>query len=378
MKHILSSILLSLFLSACGGGGSATPAPSASNVSVSIPLPATLYESSYKNFKLNGTDSIKYTVYPWSVYNLRWGGDSIAYGFGDFLKAGELSVFVAYQNYNPTDSYSSIQSNSTSYASEYVFYTVNTDKSLTKTISFKGCLHPRKAVVSDFNKDGMPDVFVACHGYDSSPFPGEKSQLVLSSGRGKYTVTDVGEIAFTHGASAADINGDDYPDVVVATGNSVYFYINQKNGTFIKDTTILSSVNSSLPYYNIELVDVDGDGKIDIIVGGHEFEGASTKIIYANSDGKYGSRVLNIPSVLTKGTVNDFTLVGNTLYVNRTTDGTNSLGAYQGMTIQSYNLINGSSTVVADVPGKWIPWLLPKTKNNQIGVGPYDSSTFFQ
>ena len=374
MKHILSPILVSLFLVACGGGGSS---PTTIVTPSSAPVvSATLYDTSYKNFKLNGADSIKYTMYPWAVYNLRWGGDSLAYGFGDFLKAGELSVFVAYQNYIPSDPYSLVQNDPNNYASEFVFYTINADKSLTKSISFKGCLHPRKAVVADFNKDGTPDVFVSCTGYDSSPFPGEKNQLVLSNSRGQYTVTDVGDIGFNHGASAADVNNDGYPDVVVATGSDVYFYINQKNGTFIKDTTRIN--NLRLRYYNVELLDIDSDGKLDMALGGHEFAGDTTMILYGNGDGTFGTRILNIPVVQTKGTVNDFTLVGNILYVNRTTDATSSLGAYQGMTIQSYNLINGSSTVVADVPGKWIPWLLPKTKNNQTGVGPYNSSDFYQ
>jgi hypothetical protein len=368
MKHILSPILLSLLLTACGGGGSPTPTPT----SVIPILPATLYDTSYKNFKLNGTDSIKYPV-----YHLRWGGDPIAIGYGDFLKTGELSVFVAYQNYVPTDPYSVIQNNPTNYASEYVFYTVNSDKSLTKSISLKGCLHPRKAVVADFNKDGIADVFVACHGYDSSPFPGEKSQLVLSTGRGQYTITDIGDIAFTHGASAADVNNDGYPDLVVANGNNVYFYINQKNGSFIKDTTRILNLTLPLPYYNVELIDVDNDSKIDVVVGGHENQGATTKVLYG-SDGVFGSKFLNIPAIQTKGTVNDYTLVNNILYVNRTTDSSSSLGWYNGLTIQSYNLNTGTSNIAADVSGNWVTWLLPKTKNNVAGVGSYNSSDFYQ
>lgn len=370
MKHILSPILLSFFLVACGGGGGST----SSSVEPVTPVnSAALYDTSYKNFKLNGIDSIKYPI-----YHLRWGGDPIAFGYGDFLKSGELSVFVAYQNYIPSEPYSLVQNNPSNYASEFVFYTVNADKSLSKSVSLKGCLHPRKAVVADFNKDGIPDVFVACHGYDSSPFPGEKSQLVLSSGRGQYTVSDVGETDFTHGASSADINGDGYPDVVVAVGNNIYFYINQKNGTLLKDTTRISNIDPSLPYYNIELVDVDSDGKLDVIVGGNELQGATTKVMYANSDGTYGSRFLNIPAIQSKGTVNDFTLVGNILYVNRATDASSSLGWYNGLTIQSYNLTTGISSIIADVSGSWIPWLLPKTNNNQNGVGPFNSSAFYQ
>jgi len=336
-------------------------------------MSASLYDTSYKNFKLNGTDSIKYPN-----YQLRWKWGEAAIAFGDFLKAGELSVFVAYQNYNPDNTYAQIQSNPNDYASEYIFYTVNADRTLTRSVTLRGCLNPRKAVVADFNKDGIADVFVACHGYDSSPFPGEKSQLVLSNSRGQYTVTDIGDLKFNHGASAADINGDGYPDIVVADGNNIYFYINQKNGNFIKDTTRFLNLNSSLPYYNVELIDIDNDGKVDVVAGGHENQGATTKVLYGNTDGIFGSRFLNIPAIQTKGTVNDYTLVSNILYINRTTDDTSSIGAYRGMTIQSYNLTTGNSNIVADVFGKWIPWLLPKTKNNLLGVGPFDSTTFYQ
>ncbi len=31
----------------------------------------------------------------------------------------------------------------------------------------------------NFNGDGRPDVFVACHGYDASPFPDERNKTVL-------------------------------------------------------------------------------------------------------------------------------------------------------------------------------------------------------
>lgn len=366
MKTIVSVLLVCLLTACGGGGGSTTPAAQTHNS-------ATLYDTSYKNFSLNGIDSIKYPT-----YHLRWGGDPIAIGFGDFIKQGELSVFVAYQNYIPTDPYSLVQNNPQSYASEYVFYTVNDDKSLTKSISLKGCLHPRTAVVADFNKDNIPDVFVSCTGYDNSPFPGERSQLVLSTTRGQYIVKDVGEINFNHGASAADVNNDGYPDVVVAVGNDVHFYINQKDGTFIKDRTRVNV--ASLPYYNVEMFDVDGDGKIDLLIGGHEFEGAVTKILYNDGNGNFGVRAMDIPASTTYGLVNSFTLNDNILYINRTTDRTNSNGWYNGLVVQALNLSDRNSKMVANNSGTntpWVGWLLPKMRDGKNGVGSYNKADFY-
>ena len=44
-----------------------------------------------------------------------------------------------------------------------------------------GLVHPRKALPGDFNGDGRLDIFVAGHGYDHPPFPGEWPALILST-----------------------------------------------------------------------------------------------------------------------------------------------------------------------------------------------------
>jgi hypothetical protein len=346
--------------------------------------PAILYETSYKNFKLNGSDSI---IYP--IYHLRYGGNPLAIGFGDFLKSGELSVFVAYQNYDPsTDQLSTIQSNPTDYSSEFVFYTINADNSLTKSISMKnGCLHPRKAIIADFNKDDIPDVFVACHGYDNVPFPGEKSNLLLSNGRGNYVKSESLDVAFTHGASAADINGDGYPDLIRTTGGTIDVFINQKDGTFIRKLDAISD-NNVLGYYNVELFDVDADGYIDIISGGNDWDKngslpSKTKIWYGNVDGSFGNRTSTLPPIPGRGVVNDFTIIkkGNEtlIYVNRTSDSSTLGGWYNGMAIQSFNLSSLTSNLIADdQTTSWVAWLLPKLKGTSQGVGPFNSNGFFQ
>lgn len=381
MKHTVPSILLSLLLVACGGGGgtdvASTPVTSAPIIAGS------LYDTSYKNFKSYPIDTI---TFPTSNYGLS-GWKPMAHGFGEFTKQGELGVFIANQNY--TTQYDSLAtvSSDPKYLSDFTFWTINPDKTLTKVSSVKGCLHPRKAIVADFNHDGIPDVLVACHGYDDSPFPGERSKLLLSNGRGNYVMSDVLDSEFNHGAAAADINGDGYPDVVRAAGATLAIFINQRDGTFVKQTTGIND-NATTGYYNVELVDLNNDGIVDIIASGSDWNqnGATstpTKIWYRDGNGSFGNTTTVVPTIPGRGVVNDFTLVSDgskqILYVDRTSDASSVGGWYHGMAIQSYNLSTSASTLVADVQsGNWVHWLIAKTRGNVTGIGPYDSSMFYQ
>lgn len=369
-NHILASLVFSLVLTGCGGGGGGA----SNNTPVVAPsvMMASLYDTSYKNFKSYPVDTL---TLPASSYGTS-GWLPSAIGLGEFNKQGELGVFIANQNYTTqNDSLVTVNSDP-KYLSDFTFWSVNSDKTLTKISSVKGCLNPRKAVVADFNKDGIPDVFVACHGYDDAPFPGEKSKILLSTVRGSYTVSDIGDIAFTHGASAADVNNDGYPDIVVATGNDIYFYINQHNGTFSKNTTLVT--NPNLPYYSVELVDVNNDGKVDLLIGGHEFQGATTKILYADGTG-FGATSTTIPAIAGDGVVLDFTYIAskNQLYIERAYDSTNPSGFYGGWALQTFNMTTTISSKIVDSIGNLVGWMVPKTVNGQTGVVPYTGSNSF-
>ena len=364
MKYLIPSILLSSFLASCGGGGGIAPAPSGPVI------PATLYDTSYYNFKSYPINTL---TYPTSH------GDAITYGYGDFNKAGELGVFIAFPNQTPNLSLETVNSNP-KYLSDFTFWSINSDKTMTMVSSVKGCINPRKAVVADFNKDGIPDVFVACHGYDAQPFPGEKSKLMLSNSRGSYTMTDVGEIQFGHGASAADINNDGYPDIVMTNGSSVHFYINQRNGTFVRDDTRIVPGNYDLTqYWSVELIDINNDGKVDLLVGGNDFvDGHPTRILYGDG-ARFGTTSTLIPTVAGAGIVLDFTYIKSTnqLFLGRVFDPTNSTGWYNGWALQAIDLTTGVSNVLVNLASRWIYWFIPSVSNNHVGVSPFNYSTFY-
>lgn len=357
------ALLLVSTLVGCGGGSSPTP-----NTPTGPVMVATLYDTSYKNFKSYPVHTLTHPSYRGLS-----GHDSIVYGYGDFNKAGELGVFIAYSNHFTSMSATTLTSD-TKYLSDFTFWSINSDKTMTMVSSVKGCLNPRKAVVADFNKDGIPDIFVACHGHDVFPFFGEKSKLVLSKSRGVYATTDIGNVDFAHGASAADINNDGYPDIVVATGGDVYFYINQGNGSFIKDTTkIISGEYTLSHYYSVELIDINNDDKLDLLVGGNDYAaGHPTRILYGDGS-TFGKTSKIIPTVKDSGTVIDFTYIESKkqLFLGRVYDETHPAGWYRGWTLQSFNIETDISTTIASMLGPWVFWFIPATVDNKTGVSTF-------
>ena len=136
--------------------------------------------------------------------------------------------------------------------------------------------HPREVDVADFNGDGKLDIFVAAHGYDAAPFPGERNVLLISRGDGTYadqSATLPSAPDFSHSTTIGDINGDGIPDIFVGNvplPQKAYFLIGKGDGTFTQATELipadLTSPNGST-FLTSLLVDVDGDGFPDLVLG---------------------------------------------------------------------------------------------------------------
>ena len=100
--------------------------------------------------------------------------------------------------------------------------------------------HEREAVIADFNGDGIDDFFIAAHGLDTQPFPGEQNILVLSTPNGPIEVSDTNLPLLndmSHGADGGDIDGDGDIDIVIATHRGSekiepYVLLNNGEGSF--------------------------------------------------------------------------------------------------------------------------------------------------
>jgi FG-GAP-like repeat len=349
--------LLAIFvgLTSCGGGSSSGTAAQPVPVTP-IPVLAT----SYLNAKSVGFGGAKLPFDPYTA---------IAHTFADFKRNGEYQLFVATVGYDVN--------NAATYSNRGIFkiYSKQSDgsfledkSSLTDTV---GCLHPRKAIIADFNQDGRPDIFVGCTGIDAAPFPGEKSALILSKPNGSYSKTYMDFAAYAHGSSAADLNGDGYPDIVI-TDTSVnlkpLILINNKDGTFAKRTDLIPSNLKWKQIYSAELIDINKDGKLDLLLAGHEWDDGfhaniSPSIYFGNGTADFSSITpTSLPTVANEGVTLDMTFDSGSIYLLRTSGGDGTF--YLSTVIQKISYPSLVSSVIfnsnrASNSGfPWMPWMV--------------------
>lgn len=352
----VATVILSM-LAGCGGGGGSSSAGASGNSSVTrlsgSPIP--IQASSYLNFKNIG-------LQPENLPSNVSGNGTTARAYGDFTRTGNIDVITATLTYDVNKPISMAT------PSELKYWKVMSDGSFvedsSKLNSTAGCIHPRKALVADFNSDGTPDVFLSCHGYDAGSYSGEKNKIILSTSSGVFSVQDASaEIGYWHGATALDVNSDGAIDVVAVTGRNTFAtFINDGTGKFSLEAPGRFPTLVSNGYYTIESFDIDSDGNKDILLGGHEFSGANTIVLV--NPGNYnfsGVSPITLPPVSGKGVVLDFVVTNAganaSIWVLRTGDVDNF---YVGKYIQKVSWQNlNSSLVLQDQTGSWIPWIIP-------------------
>lgn len=288
-----------------------------------------------------------------------------ARAFGDFFGSGNSDYFVATLAYSPQEPLDEAQ------PGEFRFYRWTPGGYVlepAKIDETTGCLHPRKAVVADFNEDGQPDIFVACHGYDADPFPGEANHVLLSQPDGVYQSRQAadGLTGFFHSATAFDVNLDGNIDVVVTDNfidTPVFALLGDGSGNFQPDYTLFPGGRAN--YFAVEAADVDGDGRTDLLVGGHEWENGEPEVLLADGTGSFATAERHeLPAVANEGVVLDFVVMdadmdgASEIYVLRTSGGDGTF--YQSRTVQRVTWPDRAGTVlVSERPAQWIDFLHP-------------------
>lgn len=321
--------------------------------------------TSYANMKLTGVKAQDLdAVQP---------GDAFAYG--DFFGDGSYSIVTHSLEYSPTDP------NTKNKFGHIKFFRklggVWGDRTADLLADNVGCLHPRKAVVADFNGDGKADVFFACHGFDAVPFPGEHQHILMSQIDGSYKNITLDFDCFCHGASAAALSRPGYADILVAdqmVERQPYFLVNNGDGTFTKDTTRIPSLEYK-QIWTAELIDFNNDGKIDVFLAGADLQGNGYQInptIFLNDGTNYFlEKKIEIPVSPRDAYASlDVVFDSGAVYLLRTD--------YASVVVQKTDLKTMASSDIYShhgryTTGDWFAWLVPYdgylgTFNSALGV----------
>jgi Ca2+-binding RTX toxin-like protein len=154
----------------------------------------------------------------------------------------------------------------------------------------------RRVLFEDFDGDERTDIFVLDHGWDASPFPGFRNQLLLNKESGfvdaSATHLPDNNADFSHGGAAGDVDKDGDLDIFVSNANinEPYFLINDGTGHFTRDTTRLPAeflTDVTLPPLSVKLVDLDQDGFVDMGTG--NWFGHPNVIYWGNAEGVFSS-----------------------------------------------------------------------------------------
>jgi hypothetical protein len=213
-----------------------------------------------------------------------------------------------------------------------------------------GCIALKKALVADFNGDAKPDVFLSCHGLDEPPYPGEQQRVLLSQTDGTYKNVLVPFSAYAHGASAADVNGTGYADVVLSDTSirlTPFYLVNNKDGTFTEDKSRMPQSVKGKGVYSLEFIDTKGTNKYDLWVGGlvypNKFPSSSIAPTFFYNDGSNSfndNNKLAMPTVMENVTPLDVIFDKNKMYFLYVQD------LYTGVQIEKYDMTTGIVSVL--------------------------------
>ena len=225
-----------------------------------------VHDSYYWGFEINSSDQLipynNSTTASWSASKSYYWNDLGTYLFTDLTGDGKKDLWAYYWKAPwPTNA-----------IGLHLFSEYAKDKLIADIQP--GLTQVRKCVLTDFDNDGQKEIMLFSSGYDGAPFPGDSLGIFyVKEKRYQYLNKDIG---YFHGGATGDINNDGLIDIVAYSGGSMVIpvhptcYLNFGGGKFTLSNTIFKNFQLDDNYYTVDLFDLNGDGWLDLFLGGHE------------------------------------------------------------------------------------------------------------
>jgi hypothetical protein len=187
--------------------------------------------------------------------------------------------------------------------------------------------------VGDFNGDGKADLVTSAYSSKTGT-----TELTIYLGNGDGTFSQGAQYSIPYGApTVGDVNGDGKLDIILtAFGDNLLVMLGNGDGTFQNAISGPSAIYSTQPV----LADFNGDGKIDIVVGTY----SGLAFLAGSGNGQFQTPIYSNTNLQLNGrlTLGDFNGDGNLDIVAPPTN-----GAFTGVEIMTGNGQGGFSLPIA-------------------------------
>jgi flagellin len=219
--------------------------------------------------------------------------------------------------------------------------------------------------IVDINQDGKDDLV-------------SKSGVFLSTGNGSFTQSFSLNIIGLGSAAVGDINGDGILDYTIGSDSNsqIRVYLGNGDGTFNAPSSFTAFTSSP---YNLNLVDVDGDGILDISytnISG--FNSTSIAVRIGNGDGTFRNEITTAITASAQSnssgvSFGDFNKDGVQELVTITVGGTSTLNYQQLSASYNADSINLGNVTQARAAIGYLDNLLDKITSERSAIGAAQS-----
>jgi hypothetical protein len=129
--------------------------------------------------------------------------------------------------------------------------------------------------------------------------------------------------------------------------------INDGKGNYKPEFSMFPNTLFGKAFFTSELLDINKDGFLDLVIGGHDYNDANTTIFWGNAGGNYtNAKTIIIPKISGYGVILDIDFLDFDndgkidILINRTSGGLASTGYYRGYYLQ---LLKNNGTTFTDV-----------------------------